>query len=213
MYPVGVKKQFDRIGRIRVLLVGRSNAGKTTLLQCVYSATKLPEVFNTNGERRGYHDIQNELIFRSSPGIIFHDSRGFEAGSEDEVMLVKNFIILKTCGIVPVIVILTKADAMQLEAFSQLRDEGFTLKEARTRAKTLATQLMIDVKTKIESQLGMYKYPPKDYVSLAGMNKHNADCDSLLRCTANALDEIGLQKLVVSTQHANVEHKIEFTVK
>ncbi|KAL4075590.1 hypothetical protein J3A83DRAFT_1997938 [Scleroderma citrinum] len=102
---------------------------------------------------------------------------------------------------------------MQLEAFSQLRDEGFTLKEARTRAKTLATQLMIDVKTKIESQLGMYKYPPKDYVSLAGMNKHNADCDSLLRCTANALDEIGLQKLVVSTQHANVEHKIEFTVK
>ncbi|KAL4075589.1 hypothetical protein J3A83DRAFT_1996711 [Scleroderma citrinum] len=104
MYPVGVKKQFDRIGRIRVLLVGRSNAGKTTLLQCVYSATKLPEVFNTNGERidsmmvqgsleRGYHDIQNELIFRSSPGIIFHDSRGFEAGSEDEVMLVKNFIV------------------------------------------------------------------------------------------------------------------------
>ena len=31
--PEAVKEQFDRIGHFRILVVGRSNAGKTTLLQ------------------------------------------------------------------------------------------------------------------------------------------------------------------------------------
>jgi hypothetical protein len=42
--------------------------------------------------QRGIHDIENEMIFRSSPGFIFHDSRGFEAGGVDEVKKVKVFI-------------------------------------------------------------------------------------------------------------------------
>jgi len=51
--PETVRKHFDRIGRFRVLVIGRSNAGKTTLLQRVCNTTELPEVFNAEGEKVG----------------------------------------------------------------------------------------------------------------------------------------------------------------
>jgi hypothetical protein len=38
------------------------------------------------------HNIENELVFRSNPGFIFHDSRGFEAGGVAELNTVKRFI-------------------------------------------------------------------------------------------------------------------------
>jgi hypothetical protein len=40
----------------------------------------------------GLHDIENQLIFKSKPRFIFHDSRGFECGSVDETEKVKSFI-------------------------------------------------------------------------------------------------------------------------
>ncbi|KAL4074898.1 hypothetical protein V8B97DRAFT_2022508 [Scleroderma yunnanense] len=92
MDPADVRKHFDRIGRIRILVIGRSNAGKTTLLQRICNTIELPKVFNSKGEKRGEHNIEDELIFRSNPSFIFHDSRGFEAGSDDEVKLMKKFL-------------------------------------------------------------------------------------------------------------------------
>ncbi|KAJ7872279.1 hypothetical protein B0H14DRAFT_2722125 [Mycena olivaceomarginata] len=41
---------------------------------------------------RGLHDINNELIFKSNPQYIFHDSSGFESGSHEETNKVKSFI-------------------------------------------------------------------------------------------------------------------------
>jgi hypothetical protein len=38
------------------------------------------------------HDIENQLIFKSNPGFVFHDSRGFESGSIHEMEKVKAFI-------------------------------------------------------------------------------------------------------------------------
>jgi len=46
----------------------------------------------TNNTQRGYHDIENELIFRSNPHFVFHDSPGFESGSVSELELMKKFI-------------------------------------------------------------------------------------------------------------------------
>ena len=52
--PDEVKKHFDRIGRFRVLVVGRSNAGKTTLLQRVCNTTEPPDIYNSKGEKVKY---------------------------------------------------------------------------------------------------------------------------------------------------------------
>jgi len=53
MDPGTVRKHFDRIRRFRVLVIGRANAGKTTLLQRVCNTTELPKVFNAKGEKVG----------------------------------------------------------------------------------------------------------------------------------------------------------------
>lgn len=42
--------------------------------------------------QRGIHNIEKELVFRSNPGFVFHDSGGFEAGSIAELNAVKKFI-------------------------------------------------------------------------------------------------------------------------
>ena len=49
--PEAVKEHFNRIGHFRILVVGRSNAGKTTLLQRVCNTTGLPEIYNSKGEK------------------------------------------------------------------------------------------------------------------------------------------------------------------
>jgi GTPase SAR1 family protein len=48
MQPQDIKK---KIGRFRILVVGRANAGKTTLLQRVCNTTENPEVFDGAGNK------------------------------------------------------------------------------------------------------------------------------------------------------------------
>ncbi|KAG5637658.1 hypothetical protein H0H81_003679 [Sphagnurus paluster] len=92
-----------RVRRFRILVIGRANAGKTTILQKVCNTTDQPEIYNAKGKKvdetvvdptggRGLHDINNELVFRSNPGFIFHDSRGFESGAVTELNDVQAFI-------------------------------------------------------------------------------------------------------------------------
>lgn len=40
----------------------------------------------------GYHDIEDELVFWSNPGFVFHDSCGFEAGSVEQFDNMKSFV-------------------------------------------------------------------------------------------------------------------------
>ncbi|KDQ16357.1 hypothetical protein BOTBODRAFT_31044 [Botryobasidium botryosum FD-172 SS1] len=89
----------------RVLIMGRANAGKTTILKAVCGTTGEPQVYNKRGRRiraegsilsptswRGIHNIEYELRFRSNPGFVFHDSRGFEAGATEELEKAREFI-------------------------------------------------------------------------------------------------------------------------
>ncbi|KIJ61155.1 hypothetical protein HYDPIDRAFT_97230, partial [Hydnomerulius pinastri MD-312] len=89
--------------RFRILVIGRANAGKTTILQRVCRSTEHPEIYDRDGAKvckvmlalqtpRGLHDIENEMIFKSNPGFVFHDSRGFEAGGRDELDKATKFI-------------------------------------------------------------------------------------------------------------------------
>lgn len=44
-------KLRERTGRFRVLIVGRANAGKTTILKKICNTTDDPEIFNSDGEK------------------------------------------------------------------------------------------------------------------------------------------------------------------
>ncbi|KDQ10810.1 hypothetical protein BOTBODRAFT_35924 [Botryobasidium botryosum FD-172 SS1] len=95
----------NKYQHFRVLIIGRANAGKTTILKAVCGTTEAPQVYDQRGRRimakksilsptslRGIHNIEHELRFRSNPGFVFHDSRGFEAGSTEELETVRAFI-------------------------------------------------------------------------------------------------------------------------
>jgi hypothetical protein len=42
--------------------------------------------------QRGEHNINDEYIFSHHDGYVFHDSCGFESGSEDELKIVQEFV-------------------------------------------------------------------------------------------------------------------------
>jgi hypothetical protein len=48
--------------------------------------------------QRGEHDIENEITFTNHRGYVFHDSRGFEAGGENELKIVQEFVRRRSQG-------------------------------------------------------------------------------------------------------------------
>ncbi|KAI6138801.1 GTP-binding protein [Pisolithus tinctorius] len=240
--------------------MGRANAGKTTVLQRVCNTTDQPEIFDGNGEKvdtgavqgslgRGYHNIEDELVFKSNPRYVFHDSCGFEAGSEEEFDKMKKFVtdqakstklekrihaiwyciplneshrmvmaaerkFFNECdsGRVPVIVLLTKADTLNLDAVQELMKRGLTVDDAMKEAPEIEKQLQKGYLEKIKGWLNELKFPPQSYVVLTGMEQESADCEELLKCTANALTEEGLQGLLISSQQSNLGLCMEFAI-
>ncbi|KAI6012773.1 hypothetical protein F5J12DRAFT_912106 [Pisolithus orientalis] len=256
--PAKAKEHVDRIHRFRILVMGRANAGKTTILQRVCNTTDQPEIFNAEGQKvaptivqdsikRGYHNIEDELVFRSNPRFVFHDSCGFEAGSKGQFDMMKKFVMgrartpklnqrihaiwfciamtdihrmvtaaekkfFQECdtGNVPVILLLTKADTLELEAIEQLEDQELTIDA--TNVAALEKEILENNIAKLKDWLNGFKFAPQHYLSLGGMHEEGGDCTSLLKCTANALTVDGLQALLMSTQQTNLGLCIEFAI-
>ncbi|KAG6913273.1 hypothetical protein DXG01_008235, partial [Tephrocybe rancida] len=90
-------KLRDKYTHFRILVIGRANAGKTTLLKRVCNTTEEPCIYDDEGKNlRGIHDINRPFSFASNPKFIFHDSPGFEAGDEAQLKTVQEFI--KKCA-------------------------------------------------------------------------------------------------------------------
>ncbi|KAN0137719.1 hypothetical protein V8E53_004475 [Lactarius tabidus] len=107
--PATSDRQFPKI-KFRVLIIGRANAGKTSILQRVCETTDSPVIYRRTGDDkkkirldpsmyRGEHSIEDELVFANHKGYIFHDSCGFEAGSDQELKIVQRFVRQRTTQI------------------------------------------------------------------------------------------------------------------
>ncbi|KAN0140830.1 hypothetical protein V8E53_001274 [Lactarius tabidus] len=89
--------------QFRVLVIGRANAGKTSILQRVCETTESPTIYRGYEEVRdpnfcrGEHCIDDALVFSNHEGYVFHDSQGIEAGDEENLVILKEFIRRK-CG-------------------------------------------------------------------------------------------------------------------
>ncbi|KAG9037271.1 hypothetical protein FRB95_006214 [Tulasnella sp. JGI-2019a] len=94
----------DETEKSRILIIGKANAGKTSILRKICGGTDVPIIRDANGNHitdlgtldptltRGRHDIEYEIIYPSSPGFAFRDSRGIESGSMDEMDKVAEFL-------------------------------------------------------------------------------------------------------------------------
>ncbi|KDQ19370.1 hypothetical protein BOTBODRAFT_27957 [Botryobasidium botryosum FD-172 SS1] len=272
-------EKIVRPDRFRILIIGRANAGKTTILRAVCGAEGEPDVYDQDGNKvditpearpegapdvpltenevitqrpprsvfrktlrsirtrllcgapdsvlvpdppavssldpslhlggisnpilspsslRGEHNIEYSLMFPSSPGFVFHDSRGFESGAVEELELVREFIRKKAnlgsmknqlhaiwfmtaaekeffdtidTGTVPVIAIFTKFDALDATAFSALSDQGLPFAEAQRKAPEHAQEQFNQDLLPLIKQLA---HPPRAVVCLRNMhNKHS----------------------------------------
>ncbi|KAI5998359.1 hypothetical protein F5J12DRAFT_784941 [Pisolithus orientalis] len=163
----------------------------------------------------GYHDIEDELVFQSNPGFVFHDSCGFEAANAVQFNKMNKFVMdcakafklderihaiwfcipwtdsekmvtasemkfFDECdtGYVPVIVLLTKTDALELEALEELEGQGSSVDDAERVA---------DVQREI-------------------LDTHTT------KLKANVLNGEGLQQLLISTQQSNLGLCVEFAI-
>ncbi|KAH8991779.1 hypothetical protein EDB86DRAFT_2806454 [Lactarius hatsudake] len=77
--------------QFRVLIIGRANAGKTSILQRICETTESPVVYRGK-EKRGEHRIDDELVFSNHRSYVFHDSRGIESGGTEELEILQEFI-------------------------------------------------------------------------------------------------------------------------
>ncbi|KAI6140657.1 hypothetical protein BKA82DRAFT_245468 [Pisolithus tinctorius] len=258
--PKMAKEYMKDIERFRVLVIGRGNAGKTTILQRVCNTVDKPDIFDGKGNKidnvvvqgtlgRGYHNIEDELVFKSNPGFVFHDSPGFEAGSAEQFEEMKKFVLdhavawtlnkrihaiwycipmtdyhrtvtaaeqkfFNECDTahVPVVVLLTKVDALNFAAIEELLDEGLEMEEAEEKARERESLLLEKWQTHIKQILDQCKFPPKLYLPLEEMHNESADCTTLIQCTASVLNEEGLQRLLISTQQSSIGLCIDYAV-
>ncbi|KAI0937867.1 hypothetical protein AcW1_003909 [Taiwanofungus camphoratus] len=74
--------------RFRILIVGKSGVGKSSLINEIFKA-KLATVTDYT---RGPASIEEEITSEHNDRFVLHDSRGFEAGEADHFNIVKGFI-------------------------------------------------------------------------------------------------------------------------
>ncbi|KAH7904873.1 hypothetical protein BJ138DRAFT_1165817, partial [Hygrophoropsis aurantiaca] len=100
----------------------------------------------------------------------------------------------------PVILVLTKLDAVLAIAWGQVD------KSLGSKRREAAIQLVPGIVdgAKIWDRLCKMQYPPRAEVRLQDLHK-GGDCAMLLEHTTNALDEIALKQLFVSTQQIHIE--------
>jgi len=252
-----IQKTQAKFSQFRILVIGRANAGKTTILRKVCNTTGDPIIFDPEGNKiksstldpslkRGEHDIKNQMVFEGNPGFVFHDSRGFEAGGDRELKLVQQFIeqcskasnvkkqlhaiwycipttddrpitaaektFFNECGtgLVPVIVLWTKTEFLDLDKINQLIKEGNSRSDAMQQAPEKA---WADFEKNILQRFSKFKYPPKGYVAFRKMNEPGGDCNELIEKTADALSSEQLQQFFLSTQRNNVDICLKYGVR
>jgi hypothetical protein len=116
---------------------------------------------------------------------------------------------------VPVVLIFTKFDALELKCYSKLREEGKSHEEASIQMPKLANRTFED--EYLSCVLGA-KFPPKTYVCLSGkifilidffnfsqMLEMDKECSELSKKTMDILDNDALVNLFVSTQKNNLD--------
>ncbi|KAI0398217.1 hypothetical protein F5Y17DRAFT_473413 [Xylariaceae sp. FL0594] len=74
--------------KCRVLVCGRAGAGKSTLINKVFGTV----VTQVSSNEHGVHDVDEGFELDTLPGLIIHDSKGFQSGATEEIELLRKFV-------------------------------------------------------------------------------------------------------------------------
>ncbi|KAH8986627.1 hypothetical protein EDB86DRAFT_2809456 [Lactarius hatsudake] len=235
--------------RFRVLIIGRANAGKTSILKRICETTESPVIYRGGEEvrsptvkldpsmDRGEHRIDDELVFSNHRGYVFHDSRGIEAGSAEELDTLRKFIQQKCGGgrlrdrlhaIWYCVPMDNKRPQLDLKFFNDICPERnvpviavFTKYDRFRRNVRIHVEDfgspdddVLDVEEKQFQE--HYVSPLGDdvrFVRLEQMHKQSLGCDKLIEATAAALNDdiVGLMLLAVQRENLELSVKTALT--
>ncbi|KAJ7071670.1 hypothetical protein C8F01DRAFT_1111392 [Mycena amicta] len=223
---------IDVGGRLRILVAGRANAGKTTLLRRVCGSSY----------QTGSNDLDVEL---PHPSFIFHDTAGFEGTTEPNIALVKSFLRTRATARrmservhaiwycvrtdtnmylspgdehffnenvaehVPVIVVFTKYDGLVTRAFGELRR---TLGRVESKEKRfLKAREWLDLRY-IEPLKAM-RYPPLGFVRMDDLSSDTTSVEELIQTTLKLLSGHTLRPILLSVRQSNLDACAERAVR
>jgi hypothetical protein len=128
---------------------------------------------------------------------------------------------------VPLIAIFTKLDGLENEAFTQLRNEGYSNNDSEKLLSQRTQQLLT---TNFRQPLEQTSFPPSAYVELDGefcvqrlnstplieyasdMRETGSNCNELIEKTASTLTDTTLHSLFESAQRSNIMYCTMFAI-
>ncbi|KAN0136631.1 hypothetical protein V8E53_005678 [Lactarius tabidus] len=232
--------------QFRVLVIGRANAGKTSILQRVCETTESPTVYRGNEEiklnpsiYRGEHCIDDALVFSNHKGYVFHDSQGIEAGDEENLEILKEFIRRK-CGETKLrdklhaiwycVPMDDHRPGLNLRFYENIcPDQNVPVIAVFTKYDQFQFNVEMDVSDdpdKYPDSTSVaevaekrfqdhYLRPLGDdvrYVRLEKMHLKDSRCDSLVEETAEALNEDAVALMLLAVQKSNLELSVKMAL-
>ncbi|KAN0137565.1 hypothetical protein V8E53_004616 [Lactarius tabidus] len=246
MDAIQTRRRFADL-QFRVLVIGRANAGKTSILQRVCETTESPTIYRGDEEEevtlnpsmnRGEHCIDDALVFSNHKGYVFHDSQGIEAGDEEKLEILKDFIRRK-CGekrlgnklhaIWYCIPMDDHRPGLNLRFFKDIcPDQNVPVIAVFTKYDQFLFNVEMDVWDDPDkypdgnvAQIAEKRFqdhylgPLGDsvrYVRLEKMNEKDSRCDSLVEKTAGALNEGAITLMLLAVQKGNLELSVKMAL-
>ncbi|KAI0191051.1 hypothetical protein F4808DRAFT_397969 [Astrocystis sublimbata] len=85
----GLALQESGVKAFRILVCGKTGVGKSTLINKVFGVEMTEE---STTYSQGVHDINQAFENPNHPGLLIHDSRGWQAGSDSELDEIAKFL-------------------------------------------------------------------------------------------------------------------------
>ncbi|KAI1362465.1 hypothetical protein F5Y08DRAFT_312192 [Xylaria arbuscula] len=85
----GLALQDTGVKAFRILVCGKTGVGKSTLINKVFGVEMTEE---STTYSQGVHDINRAFENPNHPGLLIHDSRGWQAGSDSELNEIAKFL-------------------------------------------------------------------------------------------------------------------------